>query len=81
MPFLNCVERTDQNDLVTFLPQLYEDLSDGKLDTLKHYHVTWTHIQMDKQLPSSDLDHHLLYKMCLNGAEGVKMQCGREYRG
>ena len=66
--FLNCVEKTDQNDLVNILPQLYEDLSDGKLDTIKLYHVKWTHVQMDKQLPASDLDHDLLINMHLNAA-------------
>ena len=68
MPFLNCVEKTDQNDLVNILRQLYEDLSDGKLDTIKLYHVKWTHVQMDKQLPASDLDHDLLINTHLNAA-------------
>ena len=67
MPFLNCVEKTDQNDLVNILPQMYEDLSDDKLDTLKFYHVKWNHVQMNKQLHASDLDHHLLNNMCGDG--------------
>ena len=51
MPFLNCVEKTDQNDLVNILPKLYDDLSCGKMDTVTDYHVKWTYIQMDEQQP------------------------------
>ena len=39
MPFLNCVEKTDQIDLVKISPQLYDDFSGSKLDTLERYHV------------------------------------------
>ena len=79
MPFLNCVELSDQNDLVSILKKLYEDLKDGKLDTLKDFHVTWTHIDMQKLVPSSPFDHYLLDIMCKNAAEGILMQCGCEY--
>ena len=81
MPFLNCVEKTDQNELVVILPQLYADLSASKMDTLKDYHVKWTHIEMEKQQPSNNLENYLLKEMCVTAAEGVKMQCAREYWG
>ena len=64
MPFLCCVDKTDQSDLVKVLPQLYDDPSDSKLDTLKQYHVKWTHGQMEKQQPNTDFDHYLLKRMC-----------------
>ena len=79
MPYLNCVEKSDQNDLCKTLPALYEGLLQGKLDTLKNYHVEWTHVAMKDMAPSSALDHHLLEKMAHASAAGVKMQCGREY--
>ena len=60
MLFLNCVEKTDQNDLVKILPQLYYDLSDSNLYTLKQYHVKWTEAQMEKQQPNTDFESYLL---------------------
>ena len=79
MPFLNCVEVCDQQELVTILKNLYTDLKDGKMDSLVNYHVPWTHIDMGKLAPESPLDHYLLKEMCKNAAEGVLLQCGREY--
>lgn len=32
MPFLNCVEKSDQDGLTEILPVLYKNISDGKLD-------------------------------------------------
>ena len=78
MFFLNSVEKTDQNNLVKILPQLYDDLSDSKPDTLKQYHVKWTHIQMEKQQPNTDFNQYLLKRMCLN-ATGCKIQSAQEY--
>ena len=48
MPFLNCVERCDQNSLLPILKKLYEDLKVGKMDTLNTYSVPWTHVNIDK---------------------------------
>ena len=79
MPYLNLVEKSDQNKLCVILPELYKGLSEGNQDTLKEYHVEWTHVKMKKLAPSSALDHHLLTKMSYSAAEGIKMQCGREY--
>ena len=52
MPYLNCVERSDQNDLVKILKKLYEDLKIGKMDTLKDFRVPWTRIDMMKLAPT-----------------------------
>ena len=71
MPFLNCVERSNQSDLVTILKKLYEDLKAGKMDTLKDFHVPWTHIDMLKLAPSSTFDDYLLDAMCKNGNFGA----------
>ena len=40
LPFLNCVEISDQETLLTVLPQLYKDLKDGNIDTLVRFLVT-----------------------------------------
>ena len=81
MPFLNCVEKSDQNDLIKILPTLHTDLKDGKLDTLKEFSVPWTRIKMEQQKPETELDNYLLTEMCKEAAHGVKMQCAREYWG
>ena len=79
MPYLNCVKKCDENDLTDILPRLYRDLANGSLEALEDYKVEWTHVQADKHSPSSELDKYLLLEMCKQAAEGVKMQCGREY--
>ena len=43
MPYLNMVERCNQNDLVKILPKLCRDLEKGNLETLADYHVPWMH--------------------------------------
>ena len=80
MPYLNFVEKAIKMIcLELFLYCIYTYLLKGKLDILKNYNVDWTHVHMDKQIPSSELDKYLLNKMSVTGAKGVKMQCGREY--
>ena len=49
------------------------------MDTLKDFHVPWTHIGMRKLEPSSSFDYYLLKKMCENAVVGILAQCGREY--
>ena len=36
---------------------------------------------MEKQQTNTNFDHYLLKRMCLNAAEGAKMQCAQEYWG
>ena len=79
MPFLNCVERCDQNQLIVIIKQLYEDLLQGKMDTLVDYNVPWTHVKTEILEPSSPLDHLILNKMCNEAAAGLHTQCAGEY--
>lgn len=80
MPYLNAVEKGDQNKLITILPQLCSDLKDGNMGTtLQAYHVEWSHICMKNQTPITCLDTHLLKHMCIDAGVGVEMQCAREY--
>lgn len=79
MPFLNCVEQCDQNSLLPILKTLYEDLKEGRMNTLDRYSVPWTHVDTDKLKPSTPLDSELLKKMCKEAAKGVHLQCSREY--
>ena len=34
-PFLHCVEKSMQHELLVILPKLFKDLKNGKMDTLK----------------------------------------------
>ena len=81
MPFLNCIERCDQNQLVELLRKLHDDLEEKNIfsEALKPFHVLWKHVNMESQKPSSDLDHYLLDEMCFNASKGIKIQCAREY--
>lgn len=79
MPYLNCVEKTDQSYLVEVLPKLCQDLLDKKTDTLSDFHVEWIHVNMKNNSPVSDLDNYLLGEMCLQAAQGVELQCKGEY--
>ena len=77
MPYLNFIEKGNQQDLVEMLPKLYMDLKQGKVDTLERYEVEWTHVQ--EHPPTGELEKYIIYQMCRLTAEGVKLQCGREY--
>ena len=79
MPFLNCVERANQDLPIDMLPKLCSDLAEKETDTLRNYHVEWTHVDIEKNAPHSDLDHLLLEEMCIQAAKGVELQCKREY--
>ena len=79
MPYLNCIEKVDQNSLVDILPKLWIDLIGKKTDTLKDYQVEWTHVNMKNHIPMTDLDNHLLSEMCVDAAIGVEAQCKKEY--
>ena len=79
MPFLNCVERCDQNSLLPILKSLYNDLQNGKFDTLRDYHALLTHIKTEILQPTTAFDHLVLDKMCKAAAGGIYMQCAGEY--
>ena len=80
MPYLNAVEKCDQNELVKMLPILRANLKDGTVGkTLEKYHVKWTHVIMQKQQPTNALDKYIVRQMCVDAGAGVEMQCAREY--
>ena len=80
MPFLNFVEKVNQDCLVELLPKLCVDLANRKTDSLSSYKVEWTHVHVVKNGPESELDHYLLGEMCAQAAFfGVELQCKREY--
>ena len=60
---------------------LYEDLKKGNLDTLSKYVVEWKHVSCDGKthLILNYLEKYLIHQMCKKYADGVKLQCIREY--
>lgn len=51
----NSVEKRNKNGLTQILPAFYRDLSEEKLNSLSEYRAVWTHIQIDKQSPSTEI--------------------------
>lgn len=76
-PLLYCVEVCTQSDLCKIFPKLYQDLLDGRTDTLSEF-VMPRHQYQVKEL-SSELEKLLLTKLCTAAAHVIKLQCGREY--
>lgn len=81
MRFLNCVEVENQDTLVNILPKLFTDLQTKSLNTLAKWSVKWTHVNISKMVPETDLDHLIIGEMCLQAAKGIELQCKREYWG
>lgn len=81
MPFLNCVEQCNQNDLVNILPELHKELLSLKYknQSLLKYKVPWKHVKMENQELVSDLEIFIMNKMCTSAAAGLELQCSREY--
>ena len=77
LPLLNFVEISSQSGLLKVFSQLYADLVDGKMDTLREFSVEYRHIQIPNL--TSDTESLLLEKMCTQAAKTLLLQCGREY--
>ena len=77
LPFLHFVEVSSQENLLQVFPELYKDLSSGKMNTLDAYVVHYPHNKVLK--PTSDLCLKILNKMCLHAAQVFDRQTGREY--
>ena len=77
MPFLNMCESSFQLDMKTRLPRLYNDLKDGNLECLSDFNVTWNRLHIEK--PESELATYILKNMCIQAAEGLRIQRGKEY--
>ena len=61
------------------LPKLYSDLLETNMETLKDFHVKWTHVKLENHVPTTDLDNYFMNEMCIQAAAGVYLQCHREY--
>ena len=77
LPLLNFLEISSQPDLLKLFPQLYVDLVDGKMDTLREFLVEYRHIQIAN--PTSDTESLLLEKTRTQAAKALLLQGGREH--
>ena len=68
---------TNYIQLLSIFPKLYTDLTLSNIDTLNEYSVIYKHLQINE--PDSELGKEILKPMCVDAAEGIKLQCGREY--
>ena len=75
-PFLHCVEKSMQDELLVILPKLFNDLKDGKMDTLSKFVVTMRQVPVHK--PLTELGIKLWHLICLKTGKGVMLQCGGE---
>ena len=76
-PFLNMVQNSSQSDLLITLPKFYTDLTENNTDTLNHFVIKLHGIQIKR--PQGDLANHIIERMCKKAAEGILLQCRREY--
>ena len=76
LPFLNCVEKCSQEQLLEILPLLYQDLLAGNPNTLEEYQVEDKHVVEDL---TNQIQKDAFSMMCVDAAAGIKLQCGGEY--
>ena len=74
---MHFVEVGSQEDLVNTLPKLYNDLLNKNTDTLKDFVVPMKRIIIS--MPTGELVKHIVDLMCIEAADGILLQCGREY--
>ena len=74
---LNFVEVNSQDKLLEMFPNLFQDLRNGKMDTLSNYLFVYMYASIEP--PTSETDDLLLYAMCEGASKSILLQCGREY--
>ena len=79
MPYINCVNMSTQSELLEILPILVSDLYEGKLDTLDKFSVKWTHVNVIYHEPDTELENYMIKDFIVAVADGIKLQCSREY--
>ena len=81
MPFLNFVERVNQDALCSIIPTLFQELQNSSLicDDLQPFRVKWTYVTMEKQELKTALDKYLTKLLCQSAASGLEPQCPRKY--
>lgn len=74
-PFYGMVQKESHKTLLSVFPQLCNDLSNGKLDTLASYHTSFG-FKFPPETPNQQLLQNVMAK---DISDGLKLQRGREY--
>ena len=76
LPFLNCVEKCSQEQLLEILLLLYQDLLAGNPNTLEEYKVEYKHVIVEDLTNQIQKD---TFSITVDADVRIKLQCGREY--
>ena len=71
LPYLNCVEKMNQKDLLTIFSQLYKDMLANNHNCLKDFHVDYRHVTVPDL--TSETEKELMRLMMLKAAEGFEL--------
>ena len=77
LPFVNCVEKSSQKELLQIFPRLYEDLLLHNMDTLINFAVEYHHVTVPEIM--DEAEKQVMKQMCEKAALGLEIQRGREY--
>ena len=70
-------DQLSKKNLLKVFPKLYEDLSNGIINTLDAYVIYYPHNKVLE--PTSELCNKILNEMCLHAAQVFDCQTGREH--
>lgn len=76
LPYLNFSEKGNQNHCVKLFPQMYQDLLQGKMDTLSEYSVEYS---FEFPLEGNSVVNSILKHFTNRVAKDFALQKGREY--
>ena len=77
LPFLNCIEKSTQEELLKIFPKLHCDLLNHDMDTLQDFQVNYKHFTIPAL--STEAEKEVINRMCVETVKVFEMQCGREY--
>ena len=77
LPFLNCLEKSSQKDLLRIFPALYKNLLNHNADTIRPFEVKYRHVEVPEL--STENEKVLFNRMCKAAAKGLEQQRGKEY--
>ena len=77
LPYLNCLEKSSQSNLLEIFPTLYDDLLKHDMTTLSNFEVEYRHVVVSEEINESE--KVILERMCESAAKGLEQQRGREY--
>ena len=80
LPFLNCIEKSTQEQLFKIFPKLQCDLLNHDMVTLQGFQVDYKHVTIPCHYSlASEAEKEVISKMCVEAAKVFELQCGREY--